>query len=112
MSTLEKIQKALESLGIPFAYADSDINRFPRIIVNLVSNTSIKLSNLRHTRKLRYQIDLYSEIPRDIEVDDTLYQIEQKLLENGLNTSDWFEVSDIDVEKERGLYRYMIEVFQ
>ena len=112
MSTLQLIQKALEALEIPFAYADSDIKQFPRIIVNLVSNTSIRLSNKRHTAKVRYQIDLYSEIPRDVEVDDTLYQIEQKFLENGLRTSNWLEVSDIDIEKERGLYRYMIEVFR
>ena len=111
MSKLDLIKTALDRVNVYWSYADSDITTMPRLIVNFVSNRSVKLSNLKHTRITRYQIDLYSRIPLDVESDDTLLGVEEKLLECGLKCTDWQEVSDVDIEKELSMYRYYIEVF-
>lgn len=111
MSLKERIFDALVTLDLPLAYNDSNVTKLPRLNYFLISNYPIRLSNSKHRNITRYQVDLFSDIPRDVESDDLLSQIEETLLKSRLKCSNWFEVSSIDADEELGIYHYYVEVW-
>ena len=110
-SLKERLFDALEKVGIPVAYNDSNINQLPRINYSLIVHYSVRLSNMKHKRITRYQVDLFSDVARDVESDDLLLDIERRLVEVNIKTSDWREVSSIDVESDLGIYHYYLEAW-
>lgn len=110
MSTVsDRIFDALNTIGLPVAYRDSDVTQLPRLNYSLISNYSIRKSNTRHTQVPIYQVDYFSKYPVDVESDD-LKVIADVLEKGGLITSDWQEVAMIDEELDTGVYHYYIEV--
>ncbi|MGX7099594.1 hypothetical protein ACWOBH_06230 [Globicatella sanguinis] len=92
------------------AYSDALETALPRINFSLVSHRSLRLSNKRHKQKLVYQVDFFSEVPKDVEVDAELWLLTDALEREGFLTTDWFEVTEVDVEAQSGIYHYWIEV--
>lgn len=109
MSKKSKIFQTLSALGLPVSYSSSDFKK-PKLVISFVSNTSKRLSNVKHDKHVRYQIMFYSEKARDVESDSDLLRVEKALEDAGLITTDWMEITDIDDDTELGYFDYLIEV--
>lgn len=92
------------------AYSDALETSLPRINFTLVSNRSLRLSNKRHQQLLVYQVDFFSDVPKDVEVDTELWLLTDALEQAGFLTTDWVEVTEVDVDVQSSIYHYWIEV--
>lgn len=110
MSMKKDIFTILEAMRIPVGYDQSTTTALPKMVMSFVSNVSTRLSNKKHSRRLRYQVVYYSDRALDVETDATLLRIENDLEDAGFITTDWMELSDIDLDSERGSYDYLLEV--
>lgn len=109
-SSKRRIYDALVPLKCKVSYNDTVEVQFPRVNFFLLSHNSSRLSNKRHKHYTAYQVDYFSEVPLDVEVDLTLIEITQRLEDAGFLTTDWNELTEIDVEAQAGIYHYWIEV--
>lgn len=112
MTLKADIFEALSTLNIPVAYRDSDVSELPRISYALIGSFRIKASNSVHRRVYRYQVDIFSDTPLEIEDDQLLKQAEANLKALGIRVGAWREFSDIEIEEELGLYTYTTEVWR
>jgi len=110
MSKKKLIFDTIENLGFNISYSQSTSNQLPKIVYSFVSNTSTRLSDKKHTRKVRYQLMYYSDKALDVETDSNLLLIESALEDVGLVTTDWMEINDIEPDTELGYFDYLIEV--
>lgn len=110
MSKKKLIFDTIQSFGIPISYSQSTANDLPKIVFSFVSNSSTRLSNRKHTKHVRYQLMFYSDRALDVETDETLLIIENALEDVGLTTTDWMEITDVDIDTELGYFDYLIEV--
>lgn len=110
MSKKKLIFDTVKGLGYEISYSSSTSSKLPKVIFSFVSNTSRRLSNKKHTRKLRYQLMYYAPHALDVETDVDLMAIENALENEGLITTDWMEITDIDSDTELGYFNYLIEV--
>lgn len=110
MSSKKEIFEVLKKTKIPVSYNESTTSALPKMVMSFVSSVSSRLSNKKHNRYLRYQVMYYSDRALDIETDTTLINIETLLEEKGFITTDWMEITDIDIDSEIGSYDYLIEV--
>lgn len=109
-TTKDVIYDALLKVGLPVSYIDTDKDTLPRINFFLVSNWHTRRSNKRHTQRLVYQVDVYSNRPLDVEFDPVLWQIITELEDENLLTSDWREVLNVNEKENRSVYHYWLEV--
>lgn len=112
MTLKDDIYESLVTLDIPVAYNDTDISELPRINFTLISNYAIKFSNNRHRQVLRYQIDVFSDVPLNVEDDTLLLGVESALANKRIRCTPWTEVSNIDAEVDLGIYRYYAEAWR
>lgn len=110
MTVKKQIYNALKPLGYPLAYASTP-EGFPAIRYTLVSNVPRRLSNEKASRRVYYQIDVFSQAPIDVEAEGTvLSKVEAALEDAGLYTNNWTETLDLSNETQFAIYRYLIEV--
>lgn len=110
MSKKKLIFDTVKKLGIEISYSQSITDTLPKIVYSFVSSRSIRLSNKKHDKHVRYQLMYYAQQALDVETDVNLLVIENALEEAGLLTTDWMEISDIDSDSELGYFDYLIEV--
>lgn len=110
MSSKKEIFKILKETNIPVSYNDSTTSVLPKMVMSFVSNVSSRLSNKKHHRTLRYQVMYYSDCALDVETDVNLINIEALLEEKGFITTDWMEITDVDLDMEITSYDYLLEV--
>lgn len=111
MKTLKvRIKDVLNSLPYPFAYAQTPPG-FPSIRYTLLSNVPIRTSNIKHYKNISYQLDVFTQVPMDVEdKNNILYEIEQALEEAGLYTSNWLETEDPDNHSNMTIYHYFLTI--
>lgn len=110
MSSKTEIFNILEAFEMPVSYNESTTSILPKMVMSFVSNVSIRLSNKKHSRYLRYQVMYYSDRALDVETDINLMNIEMALEGKGFMTTDWMEITDIDEKIEMSSYNYLLEV--
>ena len=110
MSKKKLIFDTIQNLGITISYSQSTSSNLPKLVFAFVSNRSTRLSNKKHEKHVRYQLMYYSDRALDIETDETLLSIESSLEDAGLTTTDWMEITDVDIDTELGYFDYLIEV--
>lgn len=104
------INDALKSTGKPVAYLLSSTKTPPYIVFFMVSNVPIKLSNKRHAKKQRYQINLVSERPLDVNQNNDLMKIQSELEKRSLSVTEWQESMAVDEDERTASYLYWCEV--
>ena len=111
MSDKKKISDALKlgANGVPIAYGYTK-REMPYIIFNLIDNRGLRLSGQRHSKSTRWQVDVYSLSPKDVDADVLLSQLQNALEDNRLITSEWIEIAETDSKTEQTSWRYMLEV--
>lgn len=111
MSDKAKISNALKQGAgtVPIAYGYTKQPK-PYIIFNLIDNRGLRLSGQRHSKSTRWQVDVYSISPKDIDTDAILTSIQDSLEASRLITSEWIEVAETDAKTEQTSWRYMLEV--
>lgn len=110
MSSKKEIFEILKKANIPVSYNESTTSVLPKMVMSFVSNVSSRLSNKKHNRYLRYQVMYYSDLALDVETDANLLNIETLLEEKGFITTDWMEITDVDLDMEISSYDYLLEV--
>lgn len=110
MSVKDTIYKALKEVETNSFYADTTNTRFPRIVFYLVSNVPRRYSNKRLVNRITYQVSYYSDVAMNIENNETLWTIIEKLEKENLSTSNWYEQVDVDEKKNIAIYHYYLEV--
>lgn len=111
MSGKKKVLDTLK-LGagtVPIAYGYTKQPK-PYIIFNLIDNRGLRLSGQRHSKSTRWQVDVYSLSPKDVDADVLLSQLQNTLEDNRLITSEWIEIAETDAKMEQTSWRYMLEV--
>lgn len=105
-----RIRDVLKTLPYSFAYAQTPAG-FPAIRYSLLSNVPVRTSNIKHYKNISYQLDVFTQIPLDVE-DETniLTEIEQALEQAGLYTSNWLETEDPDNHSNMTIYHYFITI--
>ncbi|MGF3066640.1 hypothetical protein [Facklamia sp. P12950] len=106
MTTKERIYNALSTLGLPLAYADSDLSQLPRLNYILTYNPTIRKSNKRHSRRPIYQVDYFSNQAEDVESSEKLDQILNCLEEAGLMAQEFRESITPEEDENRTYYHY------
>lgn len=109
MSLKERIFHVLEQVNMPVAYGRAS-DEMPYIRYTLVSNRSERLSNKKSIKHIYYQVDLFTQIPKDVETDETLLFIEEELEKEGLITTDWTETIDDFNDTGYLVFHYLMEV--
>lgn len=110
MSKKDLIYETVNNLGYTITYSQSTTNTLPKIVFAFVSQSSRRLSNKKHNKRVRYQLMYYAPQALDVETDTDLLAIEEALEDVGLITTDWMEITDVDDETELGYFNYLIEV--
>ncbi len=110
MGDKAKISNALKQGAgtVPIAYGYTKQPK-PYIIFNLIDNRGLRLSGKRHSKSTRWQVDVYSVSPKDVDTDALLTSVQNALEDNRLITSEWIEVAETDAKKEQTSWRYMLE---
>lgn len=111
MSDKAKISNALKQGAgkVPIAYGYTK-RPMPYIIFNLIDNRGLRLSGKRHSKSTRWQVDVYSLSPKDVDADTLLSELQDALEDNRLITSEWIEIAETDAKTEQTNWRYMLEV--
>lgn len=111
MSDKAKISNALKQGAgkVPIAYGYTK-REMPYIIFNLIDNRGLRLSGKRHSKSTRWQVDVYSLSPKDVDADTLLSELQDALEGNRLITSEWIEIAETDSKTEQTSWRYMLEV--
>ena len=112
MATMKKrIYDALvNNSDVHVSYSDTLETSLPRINFSLISHSSTRLSNKRYKQHLVYQVDYFSDRPLEVENNTELWAITEALESEGFLTTDWNEITEIDVDTQSGIYHYWIEV--
>jgi len=106
-----RIRRALIKTGHVNFYGTSTRNTFPFIRYFLGSNFTNRLSNKKAVRNIWYQVDVFSDVPIDVEDTGTiLSDVESALELEGLYVTDWMEVSDTSNSTQYTIYHYFLEV--
>lgn len=111
----QKINEILNELfketGYKYFYGSSSVDTFPYIRYTLGDNFSNRLSNKKKVKNIWYQIDVFSQVPIDVENKNTiLFKIELNLENRRLITTDWLETIDEDNNTRYPVYHYFLEV--
>lgn len=86
-------------------------NSFPYIRYFLGSNFTTRLSNKKAVRNIWYQVDVFSNVPIDVEdTNSMLAEVELALDTEGLYVTDWIEVVDDSNSTQFPVYHYFLEV--
>lgn len=111
MSGKAKISNALKQGAgkVPIAYGYTK-RPMPYIIFNLIDNRGLRLSGQRHNKSTRWQVDVYSLSPKDVDADALLSELQDALEDSRLITSEWIEIAETDAKTEQTSWRYMLEV--
>lgn len=106
-----RIKRALDQTKYDNFYGTSTKNSFPYIRYFLGNNFTGRLSNKKAIRNIWYQVDVFSEIPIDVEdLSSILSEVELVLDAEGLFVTDWLEDADTSNSTQYPIYHYFVEV--
>lgn len=107
----QEINEVLKKSGYDHFYGSSSVDTFPYIRYTLGDHFSRRLSNKKELKNIWYQIDVFSQVPFDVEDDSTvLALVERELEAKGLITTDWIEVISENNTTRHPNYHYILEV--
>lgn len=110
MTLKSDIADVLKELDYTWFYGNSVNTKFPFIRFNLGNNYTDRLSNKKANRNIWYQVDVFTLTPLDVEGNNMLSEIENRLEQASLFTTDWLEATDTDNNTNYPVYHYFLEV--
>lgn len=106
-----RIKQALDKTLYDNFYGTSTKNVFPYIRYTLGSNFSNRLSNQKALRNIWYQVDVFHNVPIDVEnISSILSEVELILDSEGMYVTDWIEDIDDTNSTQYPVYHYFLEV--
>lgn len=105
-----RINDALKATGYRYFYLTGDTDSFPFIRFSLGNHIYRSLSSKYHHSYIWYQVDVFSEVPKNVENDPMLFNIKQALLDEGLKSTAWKEAPDLENNTQFTVYHYYCEV--
>ena len=107
----QEINIILKASGYKYFYGSGSVETFPYVRYTLGDNFSTRLSNKKGLKTIWYQIDVFSDVPLDVEAEQTiLSKIEAELEQKGLITTNWLEVISENNTTRYPNYHYFLEV--